>query len=134
MTVIRAFDASSCPKTNDTSENLLLLYSCIREVSYDAKILASWHSLARNCFVYYIIYFIEITIYYYFMISHDTEINYAFRIIVTTYRLLYLEEFKIIKRKTRIKALIVAVIMRRAINRAENEDFNDVLAYLNRLT
>lgn len=103
-------------------------------MSYDAKILASWHSLARNCFVYYIIYFIEITIYYYFMISHDTEINYAFRIIVTTYRLLYLEEFKIIKRKTRIKALIVAVIMRRAINRAENEDFNDVLAYLNRLT
>lgn len=64
------------------------------------------------------------------MAPHGTETSLELRVAVATCRLLYLEEFEAIERKTGVKAHTAAGIMRRAIDRAGNEDFHDVLACL----
>ena len=64
------------------------------------------------------------------MAPHGNEISLQLRVAVATCRLLYLEVFQEIERKTGVKAGTAAFIMRRAIDRAESEDFNDVLACL----
>lgn len=64
------------------------------------------------------------------MPSHDSECSYALRVVIATCKLLYFEDYKVIERKTSVKANIAAYIMRRAIDRAGNEDFNDILVCL----
>ena len=106
-------------------------YSYVQEVSYDAKFLASWRPFLPYGFVYFIVYSIVITIlYHYSMAPHGNKTSYALRVAVAICRLLYLKEFDAIERKTGVKAHTAAGIMRRAINRAGNEDFHDVLACL----
>ena len=67
------------------------------------------------------------------MTSHGNEINLELRLAIAIYRLLYSGSFTVIKRKTRVKLIIVATIMRRAIDRANSEDFNGVLVYLSNI-
>ena len=55
------------------------------------------------------------------------------RIAIAIYRLFYNEGFTTIKRKTRIKVVIAVTIMRRVIDRAKSEDFNEILAYLSNI-
>ena len=64
------------------------------------------------------------------MAPHGTETSPALRVVVATCRLLYHEEFEAIEAKTGVKAHTAAGIMRRAIDRAGNEDLNDVLTCL----
>ncbi len=64
------------------------------------------------------------------MAPHGNETSYELRVVVATCRLLYLEKFEAIERKPGVKARTAAGVMRRAIDRAGNKEFNDVLAYL----
>lgn len=64
------------------------------------------------------------------MAPNGNETSYALRIAIAICRLLSLEEFDVIERKTGVKAHTAAGIMRRAIDRAGNEDFHDVLTCL----
>ena len=108
-------------------------YSCCPEVSIDAKNLASWQGPSANIYVYLVVYFTTSYIYHYFIVSHGNEIDLELRSAVATCRLLYNESFKVIKRKTRINSVTAATIMRRVIDRADSEDFNEVLAYLSNI-
>ncbi len=62
------------------------------------------------------------------MAPHGNETSYELRVVVTTCRLLYLEEFEAIEREPGVKARTAAGIMRRAIDRAGNKESNHVLA------
>ena len=64
------------------------------------------------------------------MAPHGNETSYELRVLVDTCRLLYFEEFEAIERGPGVKARTAAGITRRAIDRAENKEFNDVLACL----
>lgn len=64
------------------------------------------------------------------MTPYGTETSLALRVVVATCKLLYHEEFEAIEAKIGVKAYTAAGIMRRAIDRAGNEDLNDVLACL----
>lgn len=61
------------------------------------------------------------------MPSHDRESSLELRVAVATCRILYREKYE---RKTGVNAGTAAEIMRRAIGRAGNEDFYEVLACL----
>ena len=61
---------------------------------------------------------------------HGPEVALEVRVAIATCRLLYHETFESIERKTGVKATTAAHLMRRAIDRAGNEDFNDVMACL----
>ena len=67
------------------------------------------------------------------MASHDNEIDLELRLVIAICRLLYNESFKVIERKTRVNLVIVATIMRRVIDRADSEDFNEILACLSNM-
>ena len=67
------------------------------------------------------------------MILYDIEVDLKLRIVITICRLLYNESFKVIKRKTRVNLIIAITIMRRVIDRANSEDFNEILAYLSNI-
>ncbi len=64
------------------------------------------------------------------MPSHGREIPIELRAAVATCRILYLEKFEEIERKTGVNYKTAAEIMRRAIGRAGSEDFYEVLACL----
>ena len=64
------------------------------------------------------------------MAPRGTEVSLQLRVAIATCRLLYHESFEAIERKTGVKICTASAIMRRAIDRAGNEDFNDVMACL----
>ena len=64
------------------------------------------------------------------MALYGYEVSLQLRVAIATCRLLNYNTFEAIKRKTGVNTLIVAIIMRRVINRAGNYDFNDIVAYL----
>ena len=106
-----------------------VLYSCYP----DAKNLASWQGPSANIYVYLVVYSTTSYIYHYSMAPHSNEIGLELRAAVAICRLLYGESFTVIERKTGVKSITAAAIMRRAIDRAESEDFNEILAYLNNI-
>ena len=61
---------------------------------------------------------------------HGPEVALEVRVAIATCRLLYHKTFESIERKTGVKATTVAYLMRRAIDRAGNKDFNDIIACL----
>ena len=69
-------------------------------------------------------------LYTYIMAPYGNEISLQLRVAVAICRLLYLEEFQEIERKIGVNARIAAAIMRRAIDRVGNKDFNDILTYI----
>ena len=67
------------------------------------------------------------------MASHGNEIGLELRLAVAICRLLYGESFKVIERKTGVNLVTAATMMRRVIDRADSEDFNEVLACLSNM-
>ena len=67
------------------------------------------------------------------MASHGIEISLELRVAVATCRLLYCESFDVIERRTGVNKRSAFVLMLRAINRAGNEDFHDILVCLKSL-
>ena len=87
-------------------------------------------SLGKMLCLLYCLLYIHDHIYYYSMAPHGNEISHALRVAVVICRLLYHEEYQEIERKTGVKAFIAAAIMWRVIDKAGNEDLNDVLTCL----
>ena len=102
-------------------------------MSEDAKNLASWQGPPANIYVYLIVYFTTLYIYYYSMVLHGNEVDLKLRVAIAIYRLLYIESFTIIKRKTRVKLNNRSYDKRRAIDRAKSEDFKKILVYLSNI-
>ena len=64
------------------------------------------------------------------MAHRGTDTSIQLRVAVATCRLLFSLDFEAIECKTGVKADTAAKIILRAIDRAGNEDFNDVLAWV----
>ena len=64
------------------------------------------------------------------MPSHGREISLELRVAVATCRILYREKYAEIERTTGVNAGTAAEIMRRAIGRAGNEEFYELLTCL----
>lgn len=64
------------------------------------------------------------------MPSHGFEVSLQLRVAIATCRPLYHETSEAIERKIGVNASTAAAITRRVIDRAGNEDFNDIMAWL----
>ena len=67
------------------------------------------------------------------MASYDIEISLELRVAVVVCRLLYCESFDVIERRMGVNKRSAFALMLRAINKAGNEDFHDILACLKSL-